>query len=866
MRSIERHCDGCPVKHWATIVPSYGNPDHPPIYFVAESPGKTEEEQGRPLIGPTGKFLRKMVEDLGSDPDEHYYGNTCMCALYSKPSAEHVNACYGGLMDEIETVRPKLIVALGDISAKAIGQYPRGIRSVHGQYRELQLADGERIGILPTYHPAAIFRNIDLFRDLAFDLDRAIEIAVRGHVPYIAPPVHNYVDVDDYDTLWMYLDEIERHAKLLAVDLETLNRDAINGTITDLGLSWRREFGISINWELIGPRKIGDYKPTHDQREAFAKVKELMERIPCSMQTASFDYNWFIRRGIRPNLVWDTEIGDWLLDERQGGHDLDSQATRRYWAPQYKERFRTRHGVPAYVNDDTKFLEMWARIPDHPRRIYNATDSDYTYRITLDQRKELKELDMLRLMRLLIDATKMFSELYQEGMWVDWDYIDRLERKYEDLKAAELAELYKMAPDVNPNSPKKLAAYLFDQLELDPFGVPADGKAVPEENMAIGIASITDPEARKYYEQLRSNLFQPMADTEEGEFQDKPRRGLSSRSTSAYMLWYLAGQHDYPRHLARYRSYAKFKRTYTNNVRKWAGPDGRVRPDYKLDGTTPGRFKSSKPAIHNLPLGPELYDMYMAPPGYMILHADYHQADLRMMAFFSGDEQLKVWLLGDPHTEVVKVIHHLTDEDIAKMDKYDLSKRRNSAKMVNFGIPYGRSAKNLAPQMEMTLKEAQTYIDEYWKRTPLLKRWVDSWEKRVMENGQEAVSPFGNRRRFPLVMNRQHRRRVASLGLNFCVMASVNYITTLGQIYAVRMLREAGIDCKVYPHIHDSFNVCVPEEDVDEAKMVIARAMKEATHYLGIYDVRFPVEVQAGRKWGTMETVFDGVADEEDDD
>lgn len=833
-----RVCEGCPNADKPKVQGS-GNSVRPPIMFVAESPGDVEVEKEETLIGPTGQFLRTIVRDLGGDPAEMYYTNTCLCHLSRKPTAEHVHACYEGLMDEIEEVRPKLIVPLGDVSAKAIGQYARGIRSSHCSFRYLRLSDGSKVGILPTYHPAAVFRSPDLFRDLAFDLERAIQIAVQGHPPYIMPPVENYEDINTYERLWPALDEME-DAKLLAIDLETQNRDTFGGRITDVGISWKRNYAVSIDWALI-----------EGSKRAFQRLKALLERIPCSMQTGSFDYPWFTTRGITPRFVWDTEIGDWLRDERQGGHDLDTQATKYYWAPEYKAAFRKRFGIPIYVNDEVKFAELWGAIPDHPRRIYNCTDADYTFRLTEDQAVDLRGQGMVKLMKLLVEATKLYSELYVEGMCVDLDYVDELEASYQRIVDAEKAWLDKAAPGVNIQSSKQLAAYLYDELKLSPFGLPADNRPIPEDIISAAIQSIDDQEARDYWQAARVALYEGAGTKDEG-------RGLRSRSTSAYMLYYLAQQHEFPKHLIHYKRAKKAIATYVKNTRKFLWPDNRLRPDYKLDGTVAGRYKTSRPAVHNLTAGPELYNMFTAPPGYVILHADYHQADMRMMCHFSGDEVLLEWLKGDPHTEVVKEIGHLTDEDIRTMPKLELTKRRMAAKMVNFGLPYGRSAANLAPQMGMSVKEAREYIKAYWIRLRGLKRWMDSRGTDLMENGQELTSPFGNKRRFPLILNSAHKRECARLAVNFPVMASVNYLTTVGHIKAVKALREAGIDTKVYPHIHDSFNVCVPKADLREAVPIVAREMEAAPLYIQIDEVPFPVEVTGGFKWGTQTALYDG--------
>lgn len=809
--------------------------------FVGEAPGENEAKEGRPFVGKSGQLLRRIINDLGLSDDLCYFTNVCLCRPPGNktPTAEMISACYDGLLDEIAAVCPKLIVTLGNVPTKTLGQYTRGVTSVRGTYRELDIGNGVRIGILPTVHPAAVLRNPDLFRDLEQDLRRAVDIAVNGKPPTVSPPTQNYrviTEQSDLDDLFPIL----QSAKVLAVDLETVSRDLFEGRILDFGVSWEREQAASIDWQLF---EASESNAT--------RLRDIVASVPCSFQTASFDIPWLQHRGYFPRLVFDTEIAHWLLDERMGGHDLDSMSMHYYSAPSYKMAFRKRFGIKAYINDETEFAEAWAKIPDYPRRVYNATDADYTYRLTIDLGAEIKRQRMVPLMKLLTDATLLYAELYLEGMCVDLDYLDRLEAKLKDKSAAAKAILDEMASHVNVSSPKQLAAYLFDELGLVPFGVAADGERIGEDIISACIRTVDDPEAREYWQTARIALYEGAGTAGKG-------RGLSSRSTGAFMLYWLAQQHDFPRSVIAYKKSKKALSTYVGNVRKHMWPDGRVRPDYKLDGTVAGRFKTSRPAIHNLTAGPELYDMYVAAPGFVVLHADYKQADMRMMCHFSGDQHLLEWLKGDPHTQVVQEIGRFTDEQMAAMPRDELKKRRMAAKMVNFGLPYGRSAANLAPQMGLSVNEAQDYIKMYWRRLPQLKAWMDSREADLMDTGQELTSPFGNKRRFPLILDRTHRRECARLAVNFPIMASVNYLTALAHIRTVKRLRAEGIETKVWPHLHDSFNVCVPEDRMDDAIPIVADVMEHVPEYIHITEVPFPVEITAGRRWGTQKLVYDG--------
>ena len=184
-----RTCEDCPYKTPpANQVQGHGS-DTPNILFLGQSPGANELKEGRAFSpnGASGRFLRMVLDDLDEDLGDHYFDNVVMCT--GKPTAAKVHACAEGLWERIERLQPALIVPMGNIAAKAVGQYERGISRVRSHYRELELGDDDfvlRVGILPTYHPAAVLRAPDVFRDFAQDIQKAVRI-VHGEPALVFP-------------------------------------------------------------------------------------------------------------------------------------------------------------------------------------------------------------------------------------------------------------------------------------------------------------------------------------------------------------------------------------------------------------------------------------------------------------------------------------------------------------------------------------------------------------------------------------------------------------------------------------------------------------------------------------------------------
>ncbi len=839
-----RRCPDCPAPDQPKV-PGYGNRDHPPIMFVGESPGEQEVQEGRAFSpnGRSGQLLHQILRDLGVNPQDCYFDNICMCPSKGKPSAARVDACYDGLIDTIAAVRPRIIVPMGNVAAKTLGQYERGISTVRSEYRELNIGGGVKVGVLPTYHPAAILRSPDLFRDLVNDLERAIRIGSGAMKAVESPPYDQYTYVHnrrELEEAWPLLES----AKLLSVDLETSSRDIFDGRILIIGLGYARGRAVTIDWKVF-----------EDSEKWNRKLKDLLETKRCAFQTAGYDIAWLWVRDIRPRLVFDTEVAHWLLDERDRGHGLENMAIQYYNAPAYKSQFRRRNGLGAYIADEEQFGIKFTAIPQDDMMRYNGADADYTWRLAVDLRKALRKDEIPdSLMQLILDATELYTDFFIEGMWIDPDHKKYLKKKLKkEIREAE-AVLMAMAPDVNPRSPAQLAKYLYDDLKLKPFGVePVAGKEIPQDIISARVLERAgqDPEAELFWKTSRPALFGGTGSIDKGI-------GLSARSAGLFTLFWLRKESPYAEALIRYKHSLKRLRTYIGQIEKFTWADGRVRPDYRLVGNLHGRFRTSKPAIHNLPNEQDIYNLYMAPPGYVIVHADFKQADLRMLAHLSGDDNLVEWLKGDPHAEVVKVIRRITDEDLARIkeanpDEYKRS--RLAAKTINFGLLYGRGAASLAPQLGITTKQAQVYMKRYWERLPDAAKWRESRYDELMANGQEYQSPFGNKRRFPLLVSRQHRWKAGSLGINFPIMSSVNYLTTLAHIRTVHKLRSMGIDTYVYPHIHDSINVCVPADRMLEAAKVMKEVMSAIPLEMGFDGVTWPVDVESGTHWGALEEV-----------
>jgi DNA polymerase-1 len=239
----------------------------------------------------------------------------------------------------------------------------------------------------------------------------------------------------------------------------------------------------------------------------------------------------------------------------------------------------------------------------------------------------------------------------------------------------------------------------------------------------------------------------------------------------------------------------------------------------------------------------------------VLVHADYSQAEIRMLAHLAQDDKLTAVLKeGDIHTRVSCELFRVTPDDLKGMDKERVGFMRRAAKTIGFGIIYGRTPQGLAPQLGVTVEEAGQYIGRFEAMMPKSVAWIDE-QHAELPRRREARSLYGRKRRFPLWF-RGTARRQERQAVNMPVQSSVSDMTLLANIRAIRVLHVAGIDYKVWPHIHDGFLVQVREEDVERAWRLVAATMADPGFET---QVPFVAEVSVGKTWGDCEVVWEGL-------
>jgi len=158
------------------VVFGVGNPNAD-LMFVGEGPGADEDIQGEPFVGRAGQLLTKIIEAIGMTRQDVYIANVIKCRppQNRNPEPDEVEKCEPFLFRQIETIKPKVIVALGKFAAQSLLKTSEPITRIRG--REYTYRDAI---LMPTYHPAYLLRNPSSKREVWEDMKRVRAILTHS--------------------------------------------------------------------------------------------------------------------------------------------------------------------------------------------------------------------------------------------------------------------------------------------------------------------------------------------------------------------------------------------------------------------------------------------------------------------------------------------------------------------------------------------------------------------------------------------------------------------------------------------------------------------------------------------------------------
>jgi DNA polymerase-1 len=317
-------------------------------------------------------------------------------------------------------------------------------------------------------------------------------------------------------------------------------------------------------------------------------------------------------------------------------------------------------------------------------------------------------------------------------------------------------------------------------------------------------------------------------------------------STAEDVLEDLAERYPLPRIILEYRGLAKLRSTYTEKLPEQIDPKtGRVHTSYHQAVAVTGRLSSSDPNLQNIPIrtqeGRRIRQAFVAPPGHVLLSADYSQIELRIMAHLSGDEGLKRAFGddGDIHRATAAEVFGLSTEQVTP-------DQRRAAKAINFGLIYGMSAFGLARQLGIERHAAQDYVGRYFGRYPGVRDYMDRTRASARERGfVETVS--GRRLYLPDIRSRdrnlqQYAERSA---INAPMQGTAADIIKRAMIRVQAWLEESKAEAQLVMQVHDELVLEVAEPAIEKVRGKVVELMCGA----GELTVALKVDTGVGLNW-----------------
>ena len=485
--------------------------------------------------------------------------------------------------------------------------------------------------------------------------------------------------------------------------------------------------------------------------------------------------------------AFDTAVAQYVLEPTKSGYDLKTLVLENlhYEMADEKTVFEECGQMDLLGNSDEKYMEYGLSFVQAVMQLRRVQEDQI-------QKQNLKKV----LCEVELPLIEVLAAMEVNGFAVD---AETLESQGNQLKT-EIAEIesriYGLADTAfNINSPIQLGEILFEKL-----GLPA-GK--------------------------------------------KTKRGYS---TSADVLEKIRDAHPIVDLVLQYRALTKLNSTYVEGLKPLIGRDGRIRAHFQQTVTATGRLSCTEPNLQNIPIRQEqgrlLRKAFVASPGCTLVGADYSQIELRILAHLSGDENLiKAFNDGDDiHRNTAARVFNLEYDDVTPLD-------RSRAKAVNFGVIYGMSGFGLSENLNITRKEAESYIKDYFEKHQAVKAYMDGEVAGCKEHG--FTTTLMGRKRFIHEINASNymtRQLGERLAMNSPIQGTAADIMKLAMIKVYRQLQDGGYQSKLILQVHDELIIDTVLEELETVKKLLVENMESAMNL----KVKLECDLNDGADWYTL--------------
>ncbi len=581
-------------------------------------------------------------------------------------------------------------------------------------------------------------------------------------------------------------------AKFISFDTETTSTDQMRADLVGISLAVDEGEG----WYIpVGHQvEAGQQLPLKQVIEALTEplTNPKIHKIGHNLK---YDFVMLVRNGLRPTpLTFDTMIAEWLTNPTSHNLGLKNLAWVRL-------DFRMTE-ITELIGTGKKQITM-DQVPIEKAASYAAMDAIAVIRLFPGLQKELTSNVELKLFEEIeMPLIPVLADMEMTGIALDTSFLRRmsgeLQTRMDDLEN----KVYEYVGErFNINSTQQLSHAIFNRLKLVP------------------------PDRTKR--------------TEAGNF-----------STSAEVLETLKGKHPVVDLLLEYRELSKLKSTYLDALPEQVNPHtGRVHTSYNQAGAVTGRIASSDPNLQNIPirseLGRQVRQAFIAAPGLTLLSVDYSQVELRIAAHMSNDQAMLAAFRAnqDIHTATAAAILGKTLDQVTK------DERRN-AKAINFGLLYGMSPFGLTRSSDLTLAEAEDFVEAYFQQFPGVKGYLDNMRRLAAKQGY-VETLLGRKRYFPGLKsggNQATRAREEREAINAPIQGTAADIMKIAMTRVSHALKDSELNAHMLLQVHDELVLECPQKELKKTAQLVRTMMENA------YNLVIPLKTEArsGYDWGDL--------------
>jgi DNA polymerase-1 len=479
----------------------------------------------------------------------------------------------------------------------------------------------------------------------------------------------------------------------------------------------------------------------------------------------------------------DTMIADYLLNPNRRDHQLETVALEVLGT-------RLQRGQPT---SPQSLFEV-----DAGSRVDAAEAAAVLTTLGPAMHERLSEQGSLKLfIDVEMPLVPVLAEIERNGFLLDVDRLHELGKELEGEMDRTMQTISRLAGgEFNINSPKQLAAVLFEKLGLKPV-----------------------------------------------------RKTKTGYSTDEETLTQLAAQHELPTHILSCRSISKLKSTYVDALPLLIDPrTKRLHTSLNQTVAATGRLSSTEPNLQNIPVkgdyGLRIREAFVAPQGHELLCADYSQIEPRILAHLSQDARLLAIFAESED------IHMATAVEIFGLPAAQITKdMRRAAKTVVFGIVYGISPFGLSQNIGVPQSEAKKYIETFFERFPGVRALMDRNIAEARANGF-TTTILGRRRPIPELQSGDPVQRSFGerMAVNSPIQGSAADLIKVAMINVHKKLRQELPEIKMILQVHDELIFEVPSRELGNATRLVQAEMEGVGKHLGL-SVPLKVDLGVGTNW-----------------